>query len=184
MLRRGADLGVLGPPFGTSASLSMMAHAGAQLARSGTSSAPAVAYTPGTNASKGGLPDPSQFPTSLQQNVVLSDSEITRSFSPRVPPDILEFLLIGYEEECANRLISGFKYGFSIGSCGIPEGRADRNLTSCLEAPEMVDQYIEREQQAGRLAGPFPINSSVIRKISPIGLIPKKKITRLLPYNP
>ena len=38
----------------------------------------------------------------------------------------------------------------------------------------MVVQYIDTEQQAGRLAGPFPLVSSVIRKISPIGLISKQ----------
>ena len=109
---------------------------------------------------KGGLPDSSQFPTSLQQNVVLSDSEITPSFSPRVPPDVFEFLLIAYEEECVNMLISGFTYFFFVGNCGIrgiPEGPVNRTLPSCLEAHEMVVQYIDTEQQAGRLAGPFPL---------------------------
>ena len=74
-------------------------------------------------------------------------------------------------------LVSVLTSGFSIGSCGIcgiPEGPSYRTPTSCLEAPGMVVQYIETGQQAGRLAGPFPLDSSVIRKISPIGMIPKQ----------
>ena len=66
---------------------------------------------------------------------------------------------------------------FLVGNCGIrgiPEGPVNRTLPSCLEAHEMVVQYIDTEQQAGRLAGPFPLVSSVIRKISPIGLISKQ----------
>ena len=137
---------------------------------------------------------------------MLSDSDITRSswrLTVRVPTDVLEFLLLGFEEKCANRLILDSLTFFPIGGCGLPAGRPIgtclrawellrwlirstskrssrpdlagpfprsilRNLTSCLGAPEMVAQYIEKEQQAGRLAGPFPLDSSVTRDISPI----------------
>ena len=37
----------------------------------------------------------------------------------------------------------------------------------------VIDSYIDRELQAGRLAGPFPAPSSPVNKISPIGLVPK-----------
>ena len=37
----------------------------------------------------------------------------------------------------------------------------------------MIDSYIERELQAGRLAGPFPAQSFPVNKISSIGLVPK-----------
>ena len=94
--------------------------------RSGTYAAPAVEFTHGTNASNGGLPDPSPFPPSLLHYVVLSDSDITRSslrLTVRVPTDVLEFLLLGFEENCANRLILDSLTFFPIGGCGLPAGR-------------------------------------------------------------
>ena len=56
----------------------------------------------------------------------------------------------------------------------VPDGQATHNLPSCLEAPELVDEYVTKEQQAGRLAGPFPDGYHGIRNISPIGFIPTR----------
>ena len=96
-------------------------------------------------------------------------------FTPRVPPRVLQQMLVGYDTVRAERLVSGFAYGFSTGCDNVPAGRAENNLPSCSEAPQVIDQYIQRECLAGRLAGPFRENHPNIIKISPIGLIPKKK---------
>ena len=84
-------------------------------------------------------------------------------------------MLAGYEPDLRHYLVSGFRDGFSIGS-SIPDTgvTADRNLPSCDEAPQVVDEYIAAELRAGRLAGPFPDPCPAVSVISPIGLIPKK----------
>ena len=96
------------------------------------------------------------------------------AFSARVPPIVLQTFLIVYDSILAERLISGFTHGFSTGCRDPPFGRALANLPSCQEAPYVIDAYIARERQAGRLAGPFPAGHSEILNISPIGLAPKK----------
>ena len=142
--------------------------------RIGISAAPAWGSIPPSAASAAGpvasLPSQSAAPA----RVALSDHALTQAFTPRVPPGILRELLEGYDVGRARRLISGFTYGFSIGGVDVPEGRTLRNLSSCLAAPDKVDEYIRKEQQAGRLAGPCPCDYSGIRKISPIGLVSKK----------
>ena len=95
-------------------------------------------------------------------------------FSPAVPPGVLDSLLSGYDEELRHYLVSGFVRGFSTGCEGLPSGDAAQNLPSCDEAPQVIDRYIEKELQSGRLAGPFPYTCPNISRISPIGLIPKK----------
>ena len=97
------------------------------------------------------------------------------AFSPRVPPTVLQTLLMGYDSFLAERLISGFTHGFSTGCRDPPFGRALANLPSCQEAPHVIDADIARERQAGRLAGLFPAGHSEILNISPIGLVPKKE---------
>ena len=98
-----------------------------------------------------------------------------RPFTPRVPPDVLQRLLRGYDADLAARLVLGFLNGFSTGCQNPPTGRVLENLSSCVEAPHVVDAYIQRERQAGRVAGPFPKDFSGVKMISPIGLIPKKE---------
>ena len=59
-----------------------------------------------------------------------------------------------------------FVNGFSTGCQNPPTGRALENLSSCVEAPHVVDTYIQRERQAGLVAGPFPKDFSGVKKIS------------------
>ena len=86
----------------------------------------------------------------------------------------LNSLLEGYNESIRYYLVSGFTSGFSIGCTDLTPGDVYDNLPSCQEAPCIIDEYIEKEKSAGRLVGPFPPQSSAIKRISPIGLIPKK----------
>ena len=95
-------------------------------------------------------------------------------FTPRIPPDLLREFLRGYDVRLADRIILGFRHGFSTGCKHLPTGRAQENLPSCIESPQSIDAYIQKECQAGRIAGPFPRDYPGITKISPIGLIPKK----------
>ena len=95
------------------------------------------------------------------------------AFSPAIPPEILDGMLEGYNQELRHYLVSGFRQGFSTGCTNLSPGDAATNLPSCQEAPHVIDQYIEKEMRAGRLAGPFLSTNEQIRKISPIGLISK-----------
>ena len=48
------------------------------------------------------------------------------------------------------------------------------NLLSCIEHPEVVQEYIDKERSLGRLLGPLPQLSISNLQVSPIGFIPKK----------
>ena len=93
---------------------------------------------------------------------------------PTVPADTLHEFLTGYDASLRCYLVSGFRQGFPIGCTGFVPGDAAINLPSCEEAPHVVDAYIARELQAGRLSGPFSASCPAVQKISPLGLIPKK----------
>ena len=74
-------------------------------------------------------------------------------------PSTLALLLQGYDESLTSYLVSGFAHGFSTGCVGLPSGNTTRNLPSCDSSQDAVDQYIAAERHAGRIAGPFPIDS-------------------------
>ena len=86
---------------------------------------------------------------------------------------MLDHLLEGYDEGLRQYLVTGSRRGFSTGCTDLQPGDAAINLPSCEAAPHVIDQYIGKELQAGRVAGPFSTSGGHIRKISPIGLIPK-----------
>ncbi|XP_043207958.1 uncharacterized protein LOC122388832 isoform X1 [Amphibalanus amphitrite] len=97
------------------------------------------------------------------------------AFSPMVPADTLHQLLSGYNEELRHYLVSGFRSGFSTGSAITGTGGSTHNLPSCDLAPQIIDDYVSSELKAGRLAGPFAADGpSPVKRISPIGLVPKK----------
>ena len=99
---------------------------------------------------------------------------VDQPFTPQVPAVLLRELLNGYNPDIAAFLVSGFENGFSTGCIDLPAGRAADNLPSCSDAPTVIDEYVQTELRAGRLAGPYPPGHPTILKISPIGLVPKK----------
>ena len=96
------------------------------------------------------------------------------SFSPSVPPDRVDMLLAGYDVGLRLYLVSGLTLGLSNGCADLIAGDAAINLPSCLEAPAVIDEYIQRELDASRLVGPFASHCAAVSRISPVGLIPKK----------
>ena len=118
------------------------------------------------------------MPSSAARNTILRSAAHNDCravpFTPQVPPSLLSKLLTGYDPELASQLVSGFTDGFSTGCENLPAGHATQNLTSCQEAPQVIDRYIADELQAGRIAGPFHETDPGLLKVSPIGLIPKK----------
>lgn len=75
----------------------------------------------------------------------------------------------------AEFLINGFSQGFSLHYLGPREGRKADNLKSAKKQPEIIKAKIDKEVEAGRVAGPFTTAPFSNLIISPIGLVPKKQ---------
>lgn len=86
----------------------------------------------------------------------------------------LNILLEGYDKEKKEHLVNGFKNGFKIGYQGSRCFRSSANLKSASEQTDEVDKKINKEVEAGRVAGPFPSTPFKNLQISPIGIVPKK----------
>ena len=77
----------------------------------------------------------------------------------------------------ANFILRGISQGFRI---GVHEGQTfkplRRNLKSAYDHPEVVTNYLQREETLGRLARlpPAPALTAPVVQISPFGVIPKK----------
>ena len=52
---------------------------------------------------------------------------------------------------------------------------ATHNLLLCIEHPEVVQEYIDKERSLRRLLGPFPQQSIPNLQVNPFGVIPKIK---------
>ena len=73
------------------------------------------------------------------------------------------------------QLILGFKFGFDLGHRGTTTNDLKvKNLTSASKNPKEIHKALNKELQAGRLAGPFKEPPFTHFQISPIGLVPKK----------
>ena len=70
-------------------------------------------------------------------------------------------------------MIHGFTHGFSLEFSGERGPQSSTNSKSALENLDIVSQKIEKEIEAGRVAGPFKIRPPNL-KTSPLGLVPKK----------
>ena len=91
-----------------------------------------------------------------------------------VQVDRLEFLLSGLQHSMAEFLSKGFREGFPLHYESIRVSSDATNLLSVLDNPEVVDAKLNKECEAGRLAGPFhhvPFNPF---RVSPLGVVPKK----------
>ena len=72
-------------------------------------------------------------------------------------------------------VLDGIRYGFRTGFDAelVQLQSKSSNLRSCLDHPEVIDAYIAKEVQAGRVVGPFPAPPVPHLHISPFGVIPK-----------
>ena len=82
------------------------------------------------------------------------------------------FLLSGYDPSIVEFLFIGFSEGFAIHYDGSRESSDAKNLILALENPDVVE--IEKDLDAGRLAGPFIAHPFHPFCISPQGVVPKK----------
>lgn len=90
--------------------------------------------------------------------------------------DKFEHWLQGYNTNEKDFLIKGFKFGFSITYVGQRKVRYSKNLKSANDNPSILKEKIVKDIKAGRVAGPFDISPFPNLQISPLGLVPKKKV--------
>ena len=100
-------------------------------------------------------------------------------FRPPLPTPVkvsnLKLLLDGYEQHLVDNLMFGFSFGFRIHFQGAERSFEARNLRSALDNPKAVDSKLNKELEAGRLAGPFISPPLKYFRVSPLGLVPKKQ---------
>ena len=79
------------------------------------------------------------------------------------------------DRDFASYITSGIQHGFRIGYqyAGYGHHSARSNMPSALANSEVVQEYIMREVQAGRVLGPIDPNSIPEFQISRFGVIPK-----------
>ncbi|XP_040294444.1 uncharacterized protein LOC121005739 [Bufo bufo] len=78
-------------------------------------------------------------------------------------------------QELAEFLYSGFKFGFHIPSHPLPVLEKRKNLRSALQFPDIVTGKLAKEVSLGRMDGPFVTSPISNLRVSPLGLIPKKE---------
>ena len=72
-------------------------------------------------------------------------------------------------------LLSGFTFGFWTGFTGPHAPRHAPNLQSALARPDVIQEYLAQECNAGHTAGPFPAPPLPNFVVSPLGAVPKKR---------
>ena len=79
---------------------------------------------------------------------------LRRNPATPVRVDRLNFLLTEYPADLKHFLILGFCFGFRISYVGERQTFESRNLKSALEKPHVVLSKLNKEREAGRIAGP------------------------------
>ena len=93
-----------------------------------------------------------------------------------VKVDNLELMLSTYDPILRNGLVSGFRNGFDIGFRGqVNSDSKVNNLRSTNGLYSVVTEALEKEVQAGRIAGPFSAPPFGSFQLNPIGMVPKKE---------
>lgn len=87
----------------------------------------------------------------------------------------LAALLQGYDHQIKQYLLDGFTAGFKVGFHGPLPPPCGRNLISAQQLPDVVSAKLNKELEAGRLAGPFPTPPLPQFCTSPIGLVEKRR---------
>ena len=100
---------------------------------------------------------------------------LPRELPTPVNSDRLQFFLSGYIPSVVELLSNGFNYGFPLHYEGPQDSSCAKNLLSAIQNPEAVDAKLDKEIAAHRIAGPYSSPPFPHFRISPLGLVPKKK---------
>lgn len=87
---------------------------------------------------------------------------------------LLQFLKYYPNTEAAFELSEGFQKGFPLNYQGPRLPTDAKNLPSVRKAPNILQTKIDKELEAGRIAGPFSSPPLPALRVSPLGLVPKK----------
>lgn len=87
--------------------------------------------------------------------MVPDDSNFVLSNSPIIIDQLAEWLQHYPFRATANELLQGFRCGFSLHYEGPRENYEAPNLPSANKKPDIVQSKINKELEAGRVAGPF-----------------------------
>ena len=102
-----------------------------------------------------------------------ADNSYTNQVNTPIKVDRLARWLEGYDESLKNYLIVGFSEGFRVGFSGEATSKIYKNHNSALTQPKLIEKYIKKEIEAGRILGPFDSPPKIFH-CAPIGLVPKK----------
>ncbi|MCU7858829.1 MAG: hypothetical protein KZQ86_03130 [Candidatus Thiodiazotropha sp. (ex Lucinoma kastoroae)] len=124
-----------------------------------------------------GVGEPGAAPVSVEG--VATDSapfnlDITNLAKTPINLEALEAELSYYDSSDSNYILDGFRSGFSLHYSGTHVAVESKNLKSAMESPAIVQDKIDKEILAGRVAGPFTERPMETLRVSPIGLVPKK----------
>lgn len=113
-----------------------------------------------------------KFPTTQEEINLLNQTKTIRT--PVIVNTYAKYLQ-GYNSTLYHFLIQGFQVGFRIPFQGDRQFRLSRNLPSLLGKEDILQQKIEQEIKAGRVAGPYDDPPFKNLQVSPLGLVPKKQ---------
>lgn len=123
------------------------------------------------------LPSPPPIlPLSQQENPTQDNNIVSHCF-PNTPISFqrLQIFLTGYNQNTLAFLIDGFISGFHLQFQGKRGFQNCQNLKSALDDPNNVQKKIDKEIKLKRILGPFKEKPFPHLKLSPLGLVPKKK---------
>ena len=122
------------------------------------------------------LPPVNSSQNLLQETSILNKLNINSTVVTPIKVEKFVHWLQGYNEKEKYFLLTGFKFGSNIPYVGKREYRYSMNLKSANENPDILREFFFKEVKAGRVDGPFDVPPFSNLQISPLGLVPKKKI--------
>ncbi len=79
------------------------------------------------------------------------------------------------DADYTNYIVTGLEHRFHIGVAVFTTlNPAKKNMLSAEKNPQVVDDYLAKEVEAGNILGPFPLSSAPKAHINRFGVIPKK----------
>ena len=109
-------------------------------------------------------------------SVSLSTSQLAshRPFTPINISALKTELSKHPDREFVSFLLDGLSHGFRIGYTGPRDTLISSNLSSALNQPEIVSQYLSRECEHGHTAGPYETPPCSPFRSAGVGVVPKK----------